>query len=115
MQNRDVRQAEQSAELRHGKSVVKVQRAVGVDEYDRNGFAKQKHRGEHMHQARYPASSSRCVVEGISLFESRTQGLYHGYAASLCRKDIAEKKLISPETETGLKDAIESFNRGWQV
>jgi hypothetical protein len=30
-------------------------------------------------------------------------------------KDIAEKKLIPPETETALREAVEEFNRGWQV
>ena len=29
-------------------------------------------------------------------------------------KDIAERKMITPETEKALRQAIESFNRGWQ-
>jgi F-type H+-transporting ATPase subunit alpha len=29
-------------------------------------------------------------------------------------RDIASRKLITPETEAGLRQAIESFNRGWQ-
>jgi F-type H+-transporting ATPase subunit alpha len=30
-------------------------------------------------------------------------------------KDIAEKKQIEPETEKALREALEEFNRGWQV
>jgi F-type H+-transporting ATPase subunit alpha len=30
-------------------------------------------------------------------------------------KDIAARKLITPETEAALRQAIESFNRGWQA
>jgi len=29
-------------------------------------------------------------------------------------KDVAARKLITPETETALRQAIESFNQGWQ-
>jgi F-type H+-transporting ATPase subunit alpha len=30
-------------------------------------------------------------------------------------KDIAEKKEVTPETEGKLREAIETFNRSWQV
>jgi F-type H+-transporting ATPase subunit alpha len=30
-------------------------------------------------------------------------------------KDIAARKMITPETETALRQAIEAFNQGWQV
>jgi F-type H+-transporting ATPase subunit alpha len=29
-------------------------------------------------------------------------------------RDILEKKLIAPETEEKLKEAIKAFNAGWQ-
>jgi F-type H+-transporting ATPase subunit alpha len=29
-------------------------------------------------------------------------------------RDIADKKVIAPETEEKLKEAVKSFNAGWQ-
>ncbi|HKY84357.1 MAG TPA: F0F1 ATP synthase subunit alpha [Anaerolineales bacterium] len=71
---------------------------------------------EHQVVALFAATNGyadRVPVDRVRVWE---EGLLRSVEASHPEilKEVADRKLITPETETALRQAIESFNQGWQ-